>query len=473
MPTDTQELTYQDFLDSLEGMEPTEARNAMEEHLVQFLMFEFSSRLVPLIDLVMADLRKNPPMQVLVAAAEVVGLPSYATEVMEAWDQAMAEYIKYAGDFGPGALPMHTAQPMVPKQVHTSLLQLIEMGVEGEWSESELESAMKYMLVPDVEDFATTEAWEKQVLSIGRATATAQFNAKQFQQASIQGKYKLWVTQEDDRVRDSHRDLHGELLWSEEYFSGYSGLMMFPGDTSSGAGPADWANCRCVLELLTEEEVEKLYGEKIKVDPPIESPVPSYPPMETPSSGPGVPSSGHYVGTNNDTWRQLNNEWMNKGGGASDATYYYTGSGYRDYRNYLTHGPGHFTDKRDATRIGMWIEDMDEDIRMHGPVLDRDSVFLRGERAEGDYDPAEHYHVGEYVVQPSYTSVTTEPSTAHLFSGVGSGDGWEIQVRAPAGSQVGIGLPEEYELIIPRNARFRVVDKDISARRVVLDWEAF
>jgi len=53
-------------------------------------------------------------------------------------------------------------------------------------------------------------------------------------------EYKQWWSALDDRTRDEHADLHGEVVRTDETFS--NGLM-YPGDTS---GPIEsWINCRC------------------------------------------------------------------------------------------------------------------------------------------------------------------------------------------------------------------------------------
>lgn len=53
--------------------------------------------------------------------------------------------------------------------------------------------------------------------------------------------YRQWITAEDDRVRDSHADMHGEIVRSGDP---YSNDLMYPGDMSGDI--EEWINCRCV-----------------------------------------------------------------------------------------------------------------------------------------------------------------------------------------------------------------------------------
>ncbi len=55
---------------------------------------------------------------------------------------------------------------------------------------------------------------------------------------------KEWETAKDGRVRDSHADMHGQIVQIDEPFiSGLGNQLMFPGDPS--APPEDTITCRC------------------------------------------------------------------------------------------------------------------------------------------------------------------------------------------------------------------------------------
>ncbi len=75
---------------------------------------------------------------------------------------------------------------------------------------------------------------------------------------------KQWRSTHDNRVRDSHRQLDGQAVTFDKPFQSPTGsLMMFPGDTSMGAGAADTIQCRCVCtyRILRDKPVLKVETE--------------------------------------------------------------------------------------------------------------------------------------------------------------------------------------------------------------------
>ena len=56
---------------------------------------------------------------------------------------------------------------------------------------------------------------------------------------------KTWATLGDQLVRDSHVEADSQQRNVDEPFDVGSSQLMFPGDTSLGAGPEEIANCRC------------------------------------------------------------------------------------------------------------------------------------------------------------------------------------------------------------------------------------
>lgn len=60
---------------------------------------------------------------------------------------------------------------------------------------------------------------------------------------------KRWVTQDDDKVRDSHDPMNGQTqLWDEPFETAAGNHLMYPGDTS--APIEEWINCRCNLRRV-------------------------------------------------------------------------------------------------------------------------------------------------------------------------------------------------------------------------------
>ncbi len=56
---------------------------------------------------------------------------------------------------------------------------------------------------------------------------------------------KDWMSLRDDRVRDDHAEADGQTVPIDEPFEVGGDQLMFPGDTSLGAGPEELINCRC------------------------------------------------------------------------------------------------------------------------------------------------------------------------------------------------------------------------------------
>lgn len=99
--------------------------------------------------------------------------------------------------------------------------------------------------------------------TIGRTEALASLNRSQheaFQQAVDTGSVKqsavkrIWdSTGNDGRTRDSHLDMEGQTVGMDEPFTTPSGAqLMFPGDSSLGAGPEETINCRCKVKFQVD-----------------------------------------------------------------------------------------------------------------------------------------------------------------------------------------------------------------------------
>ena len=61
---------------------------------------------------------------------------------------------------------------------------------------------------------------------------------------------KKWIATLDDRTRDAHADLDGEIVDVDEYFKNDIGEILYPGDPS--ADPANVYNCRCRLGYVVD-----------------------------------------------------------------------------------------------------------------------------------------------------------------------------------------------------------------------------
>lgn len=88
-------------------------------------------------------------------------------------------------------------------------------------------------------EFAGLKGWESR--RIARTEINSAQNEGAFSAYDELGvEYQMWWTGKDNRVRDSHRPLHGHIVAVGNTFS--NGLL-YPGDKS---GPIkEWINCRC------------------------------------------------------------------------------------------------------------------------------------------------------------------------------------------------------------------------------------
>ena len=63
----------------------------------------------------------------------------------------------------------------------------------------------------------------------------------------------VWSATQDARTRDLHRSMHGQEVRHGEAFQSPSGArLLFPGDTSLGAGGGDTINCRCSTHIRVD-----------------------------------------------------------------------------------------------------------------------------------------------------------------------------------------------------------------------------
>lgn len=94
-------------------------------------------------------------------------------------------------------------------------------------------------------------------VSIERANAVAEneanviFNNEDFKEAISKGlKYKIWITEQDELVRDSHKAVDSAVLEIDQYFQVGDSYMLYPKDMSMSPSLNETANCRCHVEYF-------------------------------------------------------------------------------------------------------------------------------------------------------------------------------------------------------------------------------
>lgn len=108
--------------------------------------------------------------------------------------------------------------------------------------------------------------------NIARTEALTAFNSAReeaFRQAIEAGNLspdnvlKVWSATGDNRTRESHADLEGAEVGIDAPFQSSTGAqLMFPGDTSLGAGAEDVVNCRCMVTYRVDQIAEAMRGQQ-------------------------------------------------------------------------------------------------------------------------------------------------------------------------------------------------------------------
>lgn len=91
------------------------------------------------------------------------------------------------------------------------------------------------------EDFRSKRIAQTEIIG-----ATNQGQLKAYDEAGV--KQKKWLTAGDERVRDSHLAMNGQVVDLHQSFtSGLGAKMQYPGDRSSGVDASEIVNCRCTV----------------------------------------------------------------------------------------------------------------------------------------------------------------------------------------------------------------------------------
>lgn len=112
-------------------------------------------------------------------------------------------------------------------------------------------------------------------------------NYEEFQKAIDDGmNVKIWKTQKDNRVRDSHRELEGQKIGINEYFHVGSSELLFPRDYVHCSNIRDIAGCRCYAKTAYDPKFEEVTKEEHKTLSPGRHDVTNeYKTNATPNSG--------------------------------------------------------------------------------------------------------------------------------------------------------------------------------------------
>lgn len=108
------------------------------------------------------------------------------------------------------------------------------------------DDVVKTTIEHDGEEFYTSTE-RGMLISANEANALGNYN-QQAQAIKAGMKYKTWLTEKDNKVRHTHREVDNVTIGIFESFQVGDSLMMFPKDTSLGASVEEIAGCRCVAK---------------------------------------------------------------------------------------------------------------------------------------------------------------------------------------------------------------------------------
>lgn len=86
----------------------------------------------------------------------------------------------------------------------------------------------------------------ERAMLIGIDLSTSLSNYINYVDAIDQGKTtKTWDSVNDNKVRDTHEEAHGQTVGIFDLFTVGESVMLFPGDSENGAEDKELINCRC------------------------------------------------------------------------------------------------------------------------------------------------------------------------------------------------------------------------------------
>lgn len=89
-------------------------------------------------------------------------------------------------------------------------------------------------------------SWKSRIKRSARTKATQFLGKMADRSMSLLGMpSKRWVTRKDDKVRDSHEELEGVTIPTNDLFLVGNYSLKYPGDSSGG--PEEVINCRCIV----------------------------------------------------------------------------------------------------------------------------------------------------------------------------------------------------------------------------------
>lgn len=90
---------------------------------------------------------------------------------------------------------------------------------------------------------------EEHAINVAKNEANTVLNMLEYDNAVSSGCVtKTWLTENDDKVRYTHKSIDGQTIAIDGVFIVGNSQMRFPKDSGLGANPSEFVNCRCSLQ---------------------------------------------------------------------------------------------------------------------------------------------------------------------------------------------------------------------------------
>lgn len=86
--------------------------------------------------------------------------------------------------------------------------------------------------------------------TVSSANSAAMINAKETAARSKLVLNKIWIATSDSRTRPDHREVNGQIIGIDDFFTVGGFLMGQPGDRTHGAPAGEIVNCRCRVAFV-------------------------------------------------------------------------------------------------------------------------------------------------------------------------------------------------------------------------------
>lgn len=340
----------------------------------------------------------------------------------------------------------------LPDRASAMAVDVLTRGRDEDWTAAKTKRELRAAILPPAPKVQGPKAeskewaWHKtRVRAIARTAATRAGSLYTLQDAGY--SHKRWMTRRDRTVRDSHVQAHGQTVGRDGAFMVGGYAMQYPGDMS--APPAETTNCRCLLIMLTTDEVKSVAAPvpaelghfttssareaaKREVSADIARPVPG--------------TQGHRFFENRKAWRDSLTEDQD------DAIHRYSGIAHERINKGLR-GEAALSDR--SADVVARLDSLPHE------RLEQPATLVRGLLTNP-------YRAGDTVIEQAYASTTPTARVARDFSvrpeeGI---EGFMMYMRAPAGQRFFYGNEDEVEMILPRGTRLRVDHVNEGAREI-------